>query len=153
MNWEALGAIAEILGSVGVILTLIYLAVQIRQSAKESHANSVHLLNLQIATIGDRLSNDAEMADIWVRGSESMASLLPAEKVRYGAALAQIFIASSTQYYLYSRKLVPGEMYDYVIAQLRDTLARPAVREWWGQNQHMYDPAFRAHVNDLIDAD
>jgi hypothetical protein len=32
MNWEALGAIAEALGAVGVILTLAYLAQQIRQN-------------------------------------------------------------------------------------------------------------------------
>ncbi len=32
MNWEALGAIAELVGAVGVIATLGYLAIQIRQN-------------------------------------------------------------------------------------------------------------------------
>ena len=32
MNWDALGAVAEILGAIGVIVTLVYLAVQIRQN-------------------------------------------------------------------------------------------------------------------------
>ena len=32
MNWEAIGAVGEVLGAVGVILTLGYLAVQIRQN-------------------------------------------------------------------------------------------------------------------------
>jgi hypothetical protein len=31
-NWEAIGAIGELLGALGVILTLVYLAVQIRQN-------------------------------------------------------------------------------------------------------------------------
>ncbi len=30
MNWDAIGAIAELLGAVGVIASLIYLATQIR---------------------------------------------------------------------------------------------------------------------------
>lgn len=34
MNWEALGAIAETLGATGVIATLAYLAVQIRQNTR-----------------------------------------------------------------------------------------------------------------------
>ena len=34
MNWEALGAIGEILGSAAVFMTLIYLAVQTRQTTK-----------------------------------------------------------------------------------------------------------------------
>ena len=32
MNWDALGAIGEIVGAVGVIATLAYLAVQVRQN-------------------------------------------------------------------------------------------------------------------------
>ena len=32
MNWEALGAAAELLGSIAVLATLIYLAIQVRHS-------------------------------------------------------------------------------------------------------------------------
>jgi hypothetical protein len=32
MNWDAIGAIAELLGAIGVIASLVYLATQIRQS-------------------------------------------------------------------------------------------------------------------------
>ena len=34
MNWEAIGAVGEVLGAVGVIATLGYLAVQIRQNTR-----------------------------------------------------------------------------------------------------------------------
>ena len=34
MNWDALGAIAELLGAVAVFATLAYLTVQVRQNSK-----------------------------------------------------------------------------------------------------------------------
>ena len=34
MNWEAIGATGEVLGAVGVIVTLGYLAIQIRQNTR-----------------------------------------------------------------------------------------------------------------------
>jgi len=34
MNWEAIGALGEVVGALAVILTLLYLAVQIRHSKK-----------------------------------------------------------------------------------------------------------------------
>ena len=34
MNWEAIGAVGEVAGAIGVIATLTYLAVQIRQNTK-----------------------------------------------------------------------------------------------------------------------
>jgi hypothetical protein len=33
MTWDAIGAIAELLGAMGVIASLVYLAGQIRQSS------------------------------------------------------------------------------------------------------------------------
>ncbi len=35
MNWDAVGAVAELAGAGGVILSLVYLAVQIRQNTKQ----------------------------------------------------------------------------------------------------------------------
>lgn len=40
MNWSALGAIAETVGGLGVILTLVYLALQIRGSNRVAKAQS-----------------------------------------------------------------------------------------------------------------
>ena len=39
MNWEAIGAIGSILGAVGVIGTLVYLAAQIRQNSMKTRAD------------------------------------------------------------------------------------------------------------------
>ena len=41
MNWNAIGAVAELVGASGVIASLLYLAVQIRQSTKQSIAEQV----------------------------------------------------------------------------------------------------------------
>ena len=40
MNWDAIGAIAETLGAVGVIASLVYLAGQIRQSREQTAENT-----------------------------------------------------------------------------------------------------------------
>jgi len=40
MNWEAIGAIAELLGAIGVIVSLIYLATQIRHSREQMEQNT-----------------------------------------------------------------------------------------------------------------
>ena len=40
MNWDAIGAVAEAVGGLGVILTLFYLALQIRGSNRVAKAQS-----------------------------------------------------------------------------------------------------------------
>lgn len=36
MNWEAIATIAELVGAIGVIASLVYLAVQIRDNTRSS---------------------------------------------------------------------------------------------------------------------
>ncbi len=40
MNWDAIGAIAEQLGAIGVIASLVYLATQIRESREQTSQNT-----------------------------------------------------------------------------------------------------------------
>ena len=40
MNWEAIGAIGEIVGAMAVVLSLIYLAIQVRQNSNMARAES-----------------------------------------------------------------------------------------------------------------
>ncbi len=40
MNWDALGAIGEIVGATAVVISVIYLAVQIRKQTVESRLSA-----------------------------------------------------------------------------------------------------------------
>ena len=44
MNWDAIGAIGEIVGALAVLVTLLVLVFQLRQNTKEMRANSVRSL-------------------------------------------------------------------------------------------------------------
>ena len=59
MNWDAIGAIAELLGAVGVIASLIYLATQIRQNTR-----SVRGATYQSLVVGQQA-----LASLWSRSS------------------------------------------------------------------------------------
>ena len=41
MNWDAVGAIAEVIGVVAVIATVVYLSIQIKQSNRQQSAQAV----------------------------------------------------------------------------------------------------------------
>lgn len=53
MDWDAIGALGEIIGAIAVIGTLIYLARQIRQSGINSRASQISMLNQSYAAIND----------------------------------------------------------------------------------------------------
>jgi len=77
LNWEAIGAIGEIVGAAGVVVTLIYLANQIRQNTIQLEQNT-----LTAKAAAQNASNEAlrenrkaifeflEMSEIYLRGNQ-----------------------------------------------------------------------------------
>ncbi len=54
MNWEAIGAIGEFVGGLAVVLTLIYIAFQVRQSSRQidQHSRALAASNFNAAGEG-----------------------------------------------------------------------------------------------------
>ena len=47
MNWEMLSAIGQLVAAIGVIISLVYLAVQIREQNKERRRAGINILTVQ----------------------------------------------------------------------------------------------------------
>lgn len=87
MNWVAIGAIGEILGAVAVLVTLVYLAIQIRQNTRsvtmsvyESAMSGFNEVMRDITTNGD-------LSEIVRRGALDPASLSEEELFRFNFAI------------------------------------------------------------------
>ncbi len=68
MNWEAVGAIGETVGAVGVIITLIYLATQLRQNTLALRVASIDSTTKVGNDIRTSLLSDPELTAIYTRG-------------------------------------------------------------------------------------
>ena len=83
MSWEALGAIAEALGAIGVIATLVYLSTQIRQNNNQLRGAATSAIYEYQRTLTEMLSSDPELYKIALRGNEDLSSLDPWEQQRF----------------------------------------------------------------------
>jgi len=75
MNWEALGALAELLGAIAVLATLYYLSLQIKINSKEitksseiQRAQSTYSTNEMWINIWQPLMQDPALAEIYLKG-------------------------------------------------------------------------------------
>ena len=55
MNWETTSSIAEVLGAIGVIVTLAYLAIQIRQNSAAVRFSNYWQLTAQLSEFTNQL--------------------------------------------------------------------------------------------------
>jgi hypothetical protein len=89
MNWEAIGAIGEILGAAVVVATIFYLALQIRQN----HSSNQMVAASRIAESADawlgQIIRDKALHDIYQNGLRDYDSLERSDQGRFILLIAQ----------------------------------------------------------------
>ena len=91
MNWDAIGAISEAFGSIAVVLTLIYLAAQIRQNTESGRdAATINAIN-NFAYSTEELNRDPDLAKIYFDGRMDFHALQQLEKQRFVLYLTTAF--------------------------------------------------------------
>ena len=89
MNWEAAGAIAEIIGTFGVVISLIYLGLQIRGQTVEARlASGVEMAN-QMSQVYSDMSSSRDVAELWLSGLRDFNALDDPQKVQFSALLSR----------------------------------------------------------------
>ena len=82
MSIMELGALGEFVASFGVIATLIYLAVQMRQNTKAVRLNTAHAVTEELQDMFSLLVADEGMADVMLEAGQK-SGLSGAVRVRY----------------------------------------------------------------------
>jgi hypothetical protein len=113
LNWDAIGAGAEIVGALGVLITLAYLAIQIRDNTRSLEAGS-----LQSVLEGPRdryflpMAQSEDMADIYARGLTSLDRLDEVEKRRFFYMMYEQYFQMQQVWQLRDRDLISQVDYD-----------------------------------------
>ncbi len=130
MNLESLGNLGEFIGGLAVIVTLTYLAFQVRQGTKTLRANSVHELTENILRASATLV-EPENAEVYLRGARSYSSLTPEEKFRFGMILGLFVGRFDTVLEYRERGMVDDAYVEWQADTMRLIFSNPGVREWW----------------------
>src|SRR5205085_7035803 len=77
MNWEMLSAIGQLVAAVGVIPSLIYLAIQIREQNKERRRAGINVLTAQWGDLVKSAQESADFSAVFLDGIRSFHGLDP----------------------------------------------------------------------------
>ncbi len=147
MNWEALGAVAELVGAVGVVASLLYLAAQVhasnRASAVQAKLDSTRLLN----DFMDLLIQRPELNQLMIKGRKSLDALSPDEYQQFSNLSLKAFWFFSAGYFQFRRGTIAESDWFEVLAVVRYWLHSPGCRAWWMKlGRSMYGSEFVSFI-------
>jgi hypothetical protein len=150
MNWEAMGAIAELLGALGVVATLAYLAAQIKQNSTVVQTASFQELMEGVSRFTGILSQNAEAAEIYGRGIVNHDDLSESEKLRFHMLMSDLFATYQLGYQLEKRGMIDADLYAKFISSAAPMLDPPGIRQWWHSERHWWHDDFREFIDELV---
>ena len=150
MNWEAIGTVAEVLGALAVVVSLLYLAAQVRRSADATHAASRYATAGLTTGILVPIACDAEVASIFRRGQMDPDSLSDDEGFRFDVLLYSIFDQWETMFSQVQRGAMSKEDWaKYENSIIGVYLAQPGSQRFWEKTSDMYSASFREYVDQV----
>ena len=147
MNWEAISSLSELIGAVAVVISLIYVAIEIRQNTKATRFQTTQQLISANAEANYLISSDTELASIMRKGLMDRSSLDEEEEIRFNTWLISSFKQFDFAYHQFVSGELDKQFWETMDYELPIWVASlPGIAEWWDQDKQRLTPGFVEYI-------
>ena len=137
MNWEAFGAVAEVVGAVAVVATLIFLALQMRQSAAAIRAQTHDSAMRGYNELNTLVASRPDLAEMFERGQREPDRLEPTERTQFVFLLGAYLNQTEAVLRMFESDVLSQEEWHRFAAVMSQVMSTPG-----GQLFRDRNPAF-----------
>ena len=152
MSFQQLADLAQIVASIGVIVSLIFVGLQIRHNTGALQRNEHNATMAQWTVIRMAIAKDRDIAELMTAGLHGERSLDAADQLRLEQMLAEYAWASFHIWDRTQRGVFPKGTFEATAgAMMCDLLRTPRGEAWWRSAKHVgFIPGFVADVDALL---
>lgn len=149
MNWDAVSAVAEFLGAVGVIVTLLYLTRQVRDNTASIRRATTRDALQTIADFNQFVASDPVLVDLFWRGSHTPEELFEVEWQRFVSLGSTLIRRFEFLYLDHASGALGEELWMSQANNIRTWMTTPGVRRWMEELGDHVHPGFRRFLEGL----
>jgi hypothetical protein len=146
MSWDAIGAIAELLGSLAVIATLIFLVQQIKTNSVMIQNNTAQSAADAVAAWSRQLTENPELYRIYRSGLKDDSALSREERGLFDLVLFQAFNSISSIYLQYRNGGFGEVRWESELRVFDQNFSTHGGRASWERQKHLLDADFQLEV-------
>jgi len=148
MNWDAIGAVGEILGATAVVVSLIYVASQVRAQRWEARIASQHEITEAFRHAITAVQNP-ELADLVVKANSGLDDLSDSERLQIMAVAQSMLRVWEEAHYQFLEGRLDQSMWEAMLAQFTDLMSVISFQSTWSLRKHTYRKEFVNFVDSI----
>lgn len=150
IDWQAVSAVADVVGVIVVAPSLVYLALQVRQNTRQMRASATNQYFDASKDLNLALIASTQTASVYRRGVADFDALDEDEKTQFFFYIAQFYQSFSNMHDLWTEKTLPDSAWHPIRKHLISMMALPGARHVWeAWAREGLAPAFVAYVDGL----
>ena len=141
MNWEAIGAVGELVGALAVVLTLGYLAAQVRQNTMGARVAAKQEMTRQFSDYTDLLLQDPVLLSVYLRGlrGEELEKL---ESIQFNIMMQKATWYFASMHFQHSAQSLSDEEWHQSRILIEGYCGNIGYKTWWENHKKSFAPRF-----------
>jgi hypothetical protein len=150
MNWEAIGAIGQIVGTALVGVTLIYLALQLRQNTSSLKSSTFLAISTLMGSTMEVLATNPDLVPLVIKSQSGLDELSADERARFGFMMMMAFRRVETVVVQRHLGFIDPELTEGFERSALSVLASKGALQWWNGSKGAFSNLFAAWVDGKI---
>src|SRR5882724_9625936 len=147
MNWDAVSAISQLIGSIAVVLSVLYLGIQVHRSTRVARLATQDAAATALRDVTKPFMENAEVERIWRVGLEDLSALSVEDRTRFFHATYQFLKAFETIHFHYVYGLMDRQLWDCRRGPFQHYVAWRGIVHYWSLRPEVFCERFRRFVN------
>ena len=146
MNWDAIGAVGEIIGAGAVVVSLLYLALQVKTQNRESRLAATHDIFEAWRTTAATYQV-SENAELLIKALDNFDDMSDTERFRVIAIVTPTLRIWEEAYYQRLDGRLDDQIWESMSRFFADAMSTQSWQKVWALRGHVYSDKFREYVD------
>ena len=149
MNWDVVGAVGELAGAIGVIVSLLYLARQIGENTRATRRAASHESAQGLLSWFSHTLADPELTRIWTTGIEDLGKLSEEDAARFALLQFNLMKVAEDIHYQHVEGGMDAELWEGWHELWAQYLGAPGSKAYFGSRARLFSKSFRRYIEGL----
>jgi hypothetical protein len=139
---EELGSIGDFVGSIAVLISLVYLAVQVKGNTEASRTSTYQAIVSEFGALNRALAGTSGLSVLFVNALEDFESLSAEDKARMSQLFFVCFHNFENMYYQYRKGYLEDDVWTGWKRLMLTYHSRPGFQTWWALRSDVFSSTF-----------
>lgn len=150
MSLEQLGLIANIVGAISIVVSLLYLAIQIKDNARSSRSAAVTDATTAMQAFYQELGSNPASCKLFLEAVTNPNALSEQDQFQYVMLMHSCFLGFQRSFFLAREGTLDVALRDSIGTAMHAINRTPGMHLYWRQRKAYFQPEFVDWVEGLL---